>query len=89
MKHSQTLAAVFSFPGFRARSRLQGVFGDPHARLITLVRRKKPPCARAVGPATVPSMIAGHAECGIPMRRGGASTWFLSSDGWPARAVEG
>lgn len=40
MKRIQTLAALFSFPGFRARSRLRGIFGDPHARLITLVRRK-------------------------------------------------
>ena len=41
MKRIQTLAALFSFSGFRARSRLQGLFGDPHARLIILVRRKK------------------------------------------------
>ena len=27
--------------GFRARNRLQGIFGDSYARLITLVRRKK------------------------------------------------
>jgi hypothetical protein len=89
MKRTQTLAALFSFSGFRARSRLQGLFGDPHARLITLVRRKKLPCAPAAGPATAPSMIARRAECGIPMPRGGTSTWPLSSGGWPARAVEG
>ncbi len=40
MKRAQTLSALFSFPGFRARSRLHGIFGDPHARLVTLVRRK-------------------------------------------------
>lgn len=40
MKQAQTLSALFSFPGFRARSRLQGIFGDPHARLVTLIRRK-------------------------------------------------
>jgi hypothetical protein len=38
MKCVQTLSALFSFPGFRARSRLQGIFGDPPARLVTLVR---------------------------------------------------
>ena len=32
MPHTKTLSAVFSFPGFRARSQLQGIFGDPHAR---------------------------------------------------------
>ena len=40
MKQIQTLSALFSVPGFRARSRLHGIFGDPHARLVTLVRRK-------------------------------------------------
>jgi hypothetical protein len=38
MKRVQTLSALFSFPGFRARSRLQGIFGDPPVRLVTLVR---------------------------------------------------
>jgi len=40
MKHTQTLSALLFFRGFRVRSRLQGIFGDPHARLVTLVRRK-------------------------------------------------
>ncbi|WHZ29169.1 MAG: hypothetical protein OJF51_003970 [Nitrospira sp.] len=89
MKRVQTLSALFSFPGFRARSQLQGIFGDPHARLVTLVRRKKPPFARAVGHGTAPAMTAQPAGCGIPMRRAGVSTWRLSSGGWPACAVEG
>lgn len=38
MKHTQTLSALFSFPGFRVRSQLQGVFGDLHAQLVVLVR---------------------------------------------------
>jgi hypothetical protein len=29
MTQVQTLSALFSFPGFHARSRLQGIFGDP------------------------------------------------------------
>ena len=40
MKNTQTLSAMFSFPGFLTRSRLQGIFGDAHARLATVVRRK-------------------------------------------------
>jgi hypothetical protein len=89
MKDTQTLSALFSVPGFRARSRLQGIFGDPHARLVVLVRRKQPPCARAARPGTGRSTIARRAECGIPMRRAGVSTWRLSSGGWPARVVRG
>ena len=89
MKHPQTLSVLFSFPGFRAHSRLQGIFGDPHAKLITVIRRKKLPCAPAVGHGTAPSLPAQHAGCGIPMRRAGGSTWWMSGGGWPTRAVEG
>jgi hypothetical protein len=89
MKQTQTLSELFSFPGFRARSRLWGIFGDPHARLVVLVRRKKLPCAPAAGLGTGPSTTARRAECGIRMPRGGASTWRLSSGGWLARAVRG
>ena len=89
MKQAQTLSAVFSFPGFRARSRLQGIFGDAHARLVTLVRRKKPPCVRAAELGTGPSMTAGRAECGTPMLRAGVSIWRMSNGGRPAHAVEG
>jgi len=55
MKHSQTLSLLFSFPEFRARRRRQGIFGDPHARLVVFVRRKKQPCAPSVEPCTAPS----------------------------------
>jgi len=89
MKRVQTLSALFSFPGFRARSRLQGMLVDPHARLVTLLRRKKRPCARAVERGTGPSTTARHAGCGIPMRRAGVSIWSLSNGEWPARAVRG
>lgn len=89
MPHTKTLSAVFSFPGFRARSRLQGIVGDPHARLVVLVRQKTPRCARAVGGDTAPSTTARRATCGIPMPPAGASIWRLSNGGWPARAVRG
>ena len=89
MKQTRTLSALFSFPGFRARSRLQGIFGDPHARLITLVRRKNLPCARAVGCGTAPSTTARRAGRGIPMRRAGASICRLNNGEWPARTVRG
>ena len=89
MKHPQTLSVLFSFPGFRARSRLQGIFGDPHARLVVLVRRKKQRCAPAVGHGTAPSTTARHAEYGIPMPRAGVCIWHLSNGEWPARAVRG
>ena len=81
MQYTQTLSALFSVPEFRARSRLHGIFGDSHARLVILVRRKKLPGAPAAGLGTGPSPTARRAGCGIPMRRAGASTWPLSSGG--------
>jgi hypothetical protein len=42
------LADAYTFPGFRPLQRVQGMFGDPSARLITLVRRGK---KRSAAPA--------------------------------------
>lgn len=43
------LVDAYAFPGFRPLATVQGVFGDPRARLVTLVRRtKKRPAAAAV-----------------------------------------
>ena len=41
MKHHKTLQALFSFPGFRAKQKLLGKFGDSKIRIVELVRRKK------------------------------------------------
>ena len=50
------LADTYTFPGFHPQAYVQGIFGDPQARLITLVRRtKKQSAARVVqriGPGT-------------------------------------
>ena len=35
------LLDAYTFPGFRPLSKVRGVFGDPKARVITLVRRSK------------------------------------------------
>ena len=41
MKKTRTLRELFSFPGFYAHEQLQGVFGDPKARIVELKRQKK------------------------------------------------
>ena len=48
MKTCKTLSELYSHSGFRARSRLTGVYGDPYARVIKLVRRQKKPFAQFV-----------------------------------------
>ncbi len=40
MKHTPTLSALLSFPGFRARSRLQGVFGNRHPGFVEGLKNK-------------------------------------------------
>lgn len=57
MERANTLQKIFSFPGFRARQRLSGIFGDPMARVIDLERRKKGRSALAAEGAISLSMI--------------------------------
>jgi hypothetical protein len=56
MKDKKHLNALYSFPGFRARARLNGIFQDPMARVIELKRRQKKQPARyaekAIGVST-------------------------------------
>jgi len=35
------LVDAYAFPGFRPLATVQGMFGDPQARIVTLVRRGK------------------------------------------------
>jgi hypothetical protein len=46
---SRRLVDAYRFPGFCPLPTLQGIFGDPQARLITLVRRGKKQSAAAAG----------------------------------------
>jgi hypothetical protein len=41
LKKAKTLRELFSFPGFYAQQQLQGVYGDPKARIVELKRKKK------------------------------------------------
>jgi hypothetical protein len=40
-KKSKRLLDAYRFAGFRPVATLRGVFGDPHARVVRLVRRSK------------------------------------------------
>jgi len=41
MKQKKTLLDEYRFPGCRPRARLKGVFGDPLAQVVALVRTQK------------------------------------------------
>ena len=45
MKTCKTLSELYSHPGFRARNKLTGIYGDRYARVIQLVRRQKTVCS--------------------------------------------
>ena len=47
-KRQRRLWDAYAFPGFRPQPTVRGVFGDPKARVITLVRRSKKRPAAAV-----------------------------------------
>lgn len=48
MKTGRTLLELYRFRGFRPSAQLKGVWGDPQARVIALIRRSKKQFAEAV-----------------------------------------
>ncbi|MEW6168879.1 MAG: hypothetical protein AB1651_14460 [Pseudomonadota bacterium] len=52
-KRARRLTDAYTFPGFRVLRTVRGVFGDPKARVVTLVRRSKKRCAASVPAAAL------------------------------------
>ncbi len=79
MKNPKTIRSLFAFPGFTAKSKLVGIFGDRYARIIQLKRRKKQP--------SVPTVVTGAGGVTIRRPRGyvisrlpvGGSIWSSSA----------
>ena len=65
----------YRFPGLRPLATVRGVFGDPQARIVVLVRRRKKLPAASVGVGSAASTIADAAWCGTCRVPTGASTW--------------
>jgi hypothetical protein len=81
------LADTYTFPGFQPLAYVQGLFGDPQARLITLVRRTKKQSAarvaRRIGPGTTADNGAsGTCRAGII-----ESIWTWRCGGFSAAVV--
>jgi hypothetical protein len=88
MKKARTLRELFSFPGFYTQRQLQGVFGDPKARIVQLKRQKKAQSVQGVGRATADTTIQKYDRYGIRMRWNGESISDLNNDGYCALIVE-
>jgi len=56
MKEKKSLSALYSFPGFRARSQLKGIYQDQPARVVELQRRQKKQPVRCAAKALGASM---------------------------------
>ena len=84
MKTGRSLRELFAFPGFVAAATLQGVFGDPKARIVSLRRRKKQRCART---AVIAAAIATTSGCAKPVTcvwPGGTCMWSSNVGGLTA-----
>jgi hypothetical protein len=84
MKKNTTLASLYSLPGYRARSKLQGMMSDPGARVITLVRRQKKHIVLPVAKARAVFMTVAFTKSGTWMPPGFGSTFSLSTAGYSA-----
>lgn len=67
------LVDAYAFPGFRPLATVRGVFGDPKAQLITLVRRTKKPSAAVALWRIAYGTTAPEDECGTYRVEVGAS----------------
>lgn len=68
MKKNRTIQELFSFPGFKARKRIQGMFGDKQVRIILLDRQKKLLSALPVASDAKPIMIGSSIMLAILMQ---------------------
>jgi hypothetical protein len=59
------LTDAYKFDGFRTQETVQGIFGDPQARLIALIRRSKKRFAGRAARSTTAGTTAGSDEFGI------------------------
>lgn len=87
MKTKTTLNSLYSFPGFRALSKLKGILGDSPSRIVTLRRRKKKqPALYAAIPSAV-IMTRVFTECVTWIAAGHGFIWSFPTLGSCAGAA--
>jgi len=89
MKTKTTFSQLYNFPGFRARARFKsGVFQDPKARVVELVRRQKKRSVPVAEHRHGASTIAEHTASAIWMPEALEFTWTSSIGEWNAAGVK-
>lgn len=78
-KRPRRLWDAYHFPGMRPLHTVRGIFGEPTARVITLVRRSKKRVAVCVGEFRQAGTIGGYAGSAISPVATCVSTWRLRS----------
>ena len=70
------LLDAYRLPGFCPREPVRGIFGDPQARVVKLVRRSKKPLVAAAGEFTPDGTTGGRGGCeeSLQIARTGGST---------------
>jgi len=87
MEKKRQLLDEYRFPGFRPRSDVHGVFGDPKARVIRLERKQKKrsvDVAAKYTEAITTRRFGGYEICHVGMH---AYTWRWKSGGCYARGA--
>jgi len=87
MGKKRRLLDEYQFPGFRPMSKIQGIFGDPKARVIRLKRTQKKQHAGAAAPYIAVITTKQFDGYGIYLVEMPGSIWKWKSDGSSARGV--
>jgi hypothetical protein len=80
MGKKRRLLDEYQFPGFRPMSKIQGIFGDPKARVVSLRRSQKKQYVVAAAQYTgviTTRPCEGYGICPVEMS---GSTWKWTSD---------
>jgi hypothetical protein len=87
MGKQRRLQEGYRFDGLRPLATVRGVFGDPKARIVALVRRRKKRHVAPVGGGSAVFTTADAGWCGTWRAPIGASTWTWKSAASRAGAV--
>ena len=87
-KRQQRLWDTYASPGFRPQPVVRGVFGDPKACVISLVRRSKKQFAAAAGGLRSAGTTGVYAKCATCLAATGAFIWNLRCGVFSASAAK-
>src|SRR6188472_3508339 len=87
MRKPRRLDDAYRFTGFRPEPTVRGIFGDPKARLLRLLRRGKKRPVDRVGSGSEPFTTARPVECATSLVATPGCTWRSKSGACIARAA--